>query len=149
MKIRGFFGSFDAPYIRATLVCEKLDMEFEIKFLVDTGAYNTILSEFDASGIGLEYSTLEKSKDKVMGFGGEVETYTLPDVSLIFLSDEGQHVENISGMLVTKHEIKDEETKRKIECIPSVLGRNILNKYTMVVNKQNSQVVITDKNVVI
>ena len=61
MRIEGYFGRFGAPYIEAALICEKFGIKKSIKFLVDSGASRTTISENDAIRMGIDYSKLEKT----------------------------------------------------------------------------------------
>jgi hypothetical protein len=49
-------------------------------------------------------------------------------------------VEIREEIFVLKHKIRDERIKR----IPSLLGRDILNKYQLFLDKKSNKVIITD-----
>jgi len=148
VKIRGYWGELDAPVILAELVCEKLGIKSLIEFLVDTGSSKTIIMGNDFIRLGLRYSQLQKSEKKSVGIGGAVETYFLPDVKLVFATEDGStHTEIPKRVFILKHELKSEENEEMIKKIPSLLGRDILDKYTLVVSKKKKLVLITDKEV--
>ena len=93
MKIKGFFGNIDVPYIRAELICECLNIKEHIDFLLDTGASNVIISDRDADYLRIDYSKIKKLEKGIFGIGGEVDTYLLNNIKLIFKTIEGTHTE--------------------------------------------------------
>jgi len=48
MKIKGYFGRFDAPFVKVRLVCAKFAIDSSIKLLIDTGASETVINDNDA-----------------------------------------------------------------------------------------------------
>jgi len=82
-------------------------------------------------------------REGMLGIGGLVDTYVLKDVKLTFRREEGRsHVENFERIYVLKHAVLDERIMR----IPSILGRDILNKHALVYDKRNEMAHITDEN---
>jgi len=145
MWIRGYWGELDAPMVLAFLVCEKLGIRSTIKFLVDTGSSKTIILDKDAERLNLDFSGLGKVGKKSVGVGGIVDTYFIPGIKLLFLADRGIHTETIDRVFAIKHEFEDKKTAEKMKKIPSLLGRDILDKYTLVISKKKKLVLITDK----
>jgi hypothetical protein len=79
----------------------------------------------------------------MLGIGGAVDTYAMKNVKLTFRRENGKsHVENMERIYVLKHTVLDERIMR----IPSILGRDILNKYAFVYNKRHETAYITDEN---
>ncbi len=147
MKIKGFFGNFDAPYIRAELICESLNIKEHIDFLVDTGASNIIISDKDADYLKIDYNRIEKLERGIFGIGGEVDTYLLKNVKLIFKTIDGMHTEKLEEIFVTKHQPKTIAEEKRIKCIPSILGRNLLYKYILIIDHSLGEILLTDKRV--
>lgn len=128
MEIRGFFRKEDnAAYVIATFLSIEFNIHSPVRFLIDTGASRTIISDMDAIKLGIDYSLLPRFKVGTAGIGGVVDTYFIQNVKLIFKTQEGAHVEKMDKIFVLKHEIRTERIKR----IPSLLGRDILNKYQL------------------
>lgn len=81
--IRGFFEG-GAPFVLAFLRCEKFGIFAPLKLLIDTGASRTVIMDRDVIRLGLKYEQLERLEEKVVGVGGEVETYVLRRAGLLF-----------------------------------------------------------------
>lgn len=143
MRIKGFIkgGRFGSAHIIAILIIKDLDIKSPIEFLLDTGAARTVILDRDAIRLGIDYSRLEKHREGTLGIGGVVETYIIKNIELIFVTEEGRHhKERLNTIYVLKHETLNEKILR----IPSVLGRDVLNKYKLVLYGQKGIVIITD-----
>ncbi len=144
MRIPCFFkpGIFEAAYVVAVLESNALGMCETIEFLVDTGASRTTICDKDAIRLGIDFGKLEKLGEGMLGIGGVVDTYVLKDVKLVFRrEDEKGHVQNFERIYVLKHAALDERIMR----IPSILGRDILNKYALIYDKRHEKAYITDE----
>ena len=144
MRIPCFFklGPFEAAYVVAVLESKPLNLHETVEFLVDTGASRTTICDKDAIRLGIDFARLEKLSEGMLGIGGMVNTYVLNDVKLIFRrEDEKDHIENFKKIYVLKHTLLDERIMR----IPSILGRDMLNKYALVYDKRHEKVYITDE----
>jgi len=145
LKIPCFFkpGIFEAAYVVAVLESEALGMRETVEFLVDTGASRTTICDKDAVRLGINFGRLERLSEGMLGIGGMVDTYVLRDVKLTFRrEDEESHVENFDRIYVLKHAVLDERIMR----IPSILGRDMLNKYALLYDKRNEIAHITNEN---
>ncbi len=141
MEIRGFFRKEDnAAYVIATLLSKELNIHSPVRFLIDTGASRTIISDMDAIKLGIDHSLLRRFKAGTAGIGGVVDSYFIQNVKLIFKTQEGAHVEKMEEIFVLKHKIRDERIKR----IPSLLGRDILNRYQLLLDRRSNKVIVTD-----
>ncbi|MDH5782239.1 MAG: retroviral-like aspartic protease family protein [Candidatus Bathyarchaeota archaeon] len=144
MRIPCFFkpGIFEAAYVVAVLESDALGMRETIELLVDTGASRTTICDKDAIRLGIDFGKLEKLGEGMLGIGGSVDTYVLKDVKLVFRrEDEKGYVENFERIYVLKHAVLDERIMR----IPSILGRDILNKYALIYDKKHEKAYITDE----
>lgn len=110
--------------------------------MIDTGATRTTILDKDAITLGIRHLKLPKLGQPLLGIGGLVETYVVRDAALYFRTEEGVgHKEDLTELLAVKHKRVDENIIR----IPSVLGRDILNRYRLVSDKEHGLVVITDE----
>ena len=144
MRIPCFFkpGIFEAACVVAVLESDALGMRETIEFLVDTGASRTTICDKDAIRLGIDFGKLEKLGEGMLGIGGVVDTYVLKDVKLVFRrEDDKSHVQNFERIYILKHAVLDEKIMR----IPSILGRDILNKYALIYDKRHEKAYITDE----
>jgi len=144
LKIPCFFkpGIFEAAYVVAVLESETLGIREIVELLVDTGASRTTICDKDAVRLGIDFGRLERLSDGMLGIDGLVDTYVLKDVKLTFRrEDRKSHVERFDRVYVLKHAVLDERMMR----IPSILGRDMLNKYTLIYSKRYETAHITDE----
>ena len=144
MRIPCFFkpGIFEAAYVVAVLESKALNIHETVELLVDTGASRTTILDKDAIRLGLDFTKLEKLSESMLGIGGLVDTYILKDVKLIFRrEDKKSHTENLERIHVLKHPNLNEKIMR----IPSILGRDILNKHALIYDKRHEKAYITDE----
>jgi hypothetical protein len=113
-----------------------------VEFLVDTGATITTLSDRDVSRLGIDYEMLEKLDEGMLGIGGTVDTYILKDAKLTFhRADKKTHQETLERICILKHAKLNERIMR----IPSILGRDILNKHALIYDKRQEKAYITNE----
>jgi len=145
LRVPCFFkpGIFEAAYVVAVLESATLSIRETLEFLVDTGASRTTICDKDAIRLGIDFGRLERLSEGMLGIGGFVDTYVLRDVKLTFRrEDEDIHVENFDRIYVLKHAVLDERILR----IPSILGRDMLNKHALAYDKKHEMAYITDEN---
>ena len=124
------------------LESKSLHIYATIEFLVDTGATNTTISDRDATRLGIDYNVLEKLASGMLGIGGTVDTYILKDAKLIFhKADKKTHQETLDRICILKHATLNERILR----IPSILGRDILNKHALIYDKRQEKAYITNE----
>ncbi len=138
--ISGFFKN-DAGYINAHIISPSLGIDETIEFLVDTGATRTTLLDKDAIFLGLDYNNLRKHNQNVSGIGGSVETFIIDDATLI-LGSKQIHL----SVFVVRHALGNlnKEDKIKILRIPSLLGRDVINRFRLVFDKQENKIFLED-----
>jgi hypothetical protein len=148
MKIKGFFrADNNAPYVAATLVQDEFQLGKDVWFLVDSGASATIIADKDALSLGIDYSKLQRLQEGMTGIGGTVETFVLPSVKLVFSTEDGSYEEDMEQIYVLRHPITSSIQKARVERIPSLLGRDFLNKYAILMKHSDDVVLITDEDV--
>lgn len=85
----------------------------------------------DANVLNLDYDKLEQG-GSVTGIGGRVNSYYLKDVTITFGDSEPlDHQETLDKILVLRDFSQSEEQRRDLFKIPSVIGMDILRKYTI------------------
>ena len=135
-------GLLEAAYVVAVVSLRQLGIEGVVEFLVDTGASRTTISDKDAIRLGIDYFKLEKLPGGTLGIGGNVDTYVAKGSEVSFKTrDKKYHVEKLDKLYVLRHERVDDNIKR----IPSVLGRDVLNKYLFVYDRRKEKAAITDE----
>ncbi len=78
----------------------------------------------------------------MLGIGGTIDTYILKNAKLTFSKeDEKSHSEAFERLCILKHA----QLNEKILRIPSILGRDILNRYALIYDKRQEHVYITDE----
>jgi len=145
MMIKGFLERrFDppAPFVKAVVVSEGLNMSRIVDFLIDTGASASIIFDKDLRYLKLDVSRLKKAERDVGGVGGLVKTYVIEDAALVFRTLEGAVVEEELNLLVGSHDLRslDTESRRLIMVIPSLLGRDVLRRFRLVYDERSDEV---------
>ncbi len=98
------FGALEGAYVRAILESESLHVSANVRFLVDTGAIRTTVSDRDAIRLGIDYTALEKVDQGMLGVGGPVDTYTLGDARLVFnQTTRKKHTEPLECVYVSSN----------------------------------------------
>ena len=125
MLVGRFEGVSRRPYLRGHLLIPRLHIDAVIWFCVDTGADNTTLMPGDGNNIGVDYSILNKS-DQSMGISGAIDSYK--ERAILAVTDQGSIIHGYDiGLTI----IGPDPEKPGINRLPSLLGRDILNRWTM------------------
>jgi hypothetical protein len=143
MKIFGYWGRFDAPYVKVRFVCKRFGIDRKIRFLIDLGASSTIISEKDAEKLKIDYTSLQKLPKGMAGIGGRAKTYFMDGVDLYFESDRGLYRPNKNHIFVIKNAAKRDLKIKQL--IPSLLGRDFLNQMALLTDHRQDLVLITDE----
>jgi len=146
MKIKGLWGEFDAPYVQALFNCSKLNLREYIEFLIDSGASRTTILDNDAVRLGINLDQLEMSKEGTIGIGGMVDTYIIHQATMVFRTSTGIHEESFDRLFILKHKPRSTKEEDRIKRIPSLLGRDFINRYSLLLNKAKNIVVISDED---
>lgn len=131
MVIKGVFID-GCGFIEARLVSKSLSIDKKVTFLVDTGASRTTLLDKDALRLRLRYDKLFKSKSSLIGIGGTISCFIITDSTLIFRSSKGD-INVTLPVSVAKHPLEhmDAHLKTQILRLPSLLGRDVINRYKL------------------
>ncbi|MGB9717821.1 MAG: hypothetical protein ACPL4E_05200 [Thermoproteota archaeon] len=145
MRIKGFLErKFDppAPFVKAILVSEELNLSKLVDFHIDTGASASIILDKDLRYLKLDVTKLRRAERNVGGIGGMIETYIIKDANLMFRVDDGSLCKEQIKMLVGRHDLMslDAESKKLIMVMPSLLGRDVLRRYKLIYNERSNEV---------
>lgn len=138
MIIQGYFIG-DAPYFPTHLglgECEAM-----VRLLADTGASRTTLLDRDVRMLGLSSETLAPAPLPTVGIGGSVRSFVVPDAEITFASDEGNFMLQ-QELWVVQHDLDrlpPEEVARILR-LPSVMGRDLINRFRFTCDYQAGQV---------
>jgi len=133
LRIYGGRGRGKLGYINIYLMCSNPEIHDPVRFYADTGASRTTIADRDAIRLGLNYQELEESERPVVGIGcKKVKNYFLRDVLLVFrISRNSYYIEKLPTVTVLKNEPHNEEERRLVDQLPSLLGVDVLEKYTV------------------
>jgi hypothetical protein len=138
MIIPGYFIG-NAPYFPVRL--SRGEFEGTVRLLADTGASRTTLLDRDLRLLGLPSDALTPAPLPTVGIGGSVRSFVLHDVEITLASDEGDFVLR-QDLWVAQHDLDrlpPEEVARILR-LPSVLGRDIINRFRFTCDYQVGQV---------
>jgi hypothetical protein len=109
--------------------------------LADTGASRTILLDRDVRSLRIPAGSLEPSSLAIVGIGGSVRSFLIPAVDVTWASDEGDVTErlNLSAAQHDLDRLPPEEASRILR-LPSVLGRDLLNRFRFVCDYRSGTV---------
>jgi len=138
--IRGFFRG-DAGYINVHIISSSVGIDETVEFLIDTGASRTTLLDKDAIFLDLNYDDLKKHSQNVSGIGGSVETFIIEDSTLL-LGPEEMHV----PIFVLRHDLENlnKEERIKILRMPSLLGRDVINRFKLIFDLEQDEIIFED-----
>ena len=122
-----------APYVQAVVLCPKLSVAGNVRFLVDTGADITSLSPGDTEIMGFTEESLKGgTKYEVRGLGNKPTSFYRVESLITF----GAPVSNTYVWLthVLVYDIWGQDLGNAARQIPSLLGRDFLNHCQIVAN---------------
>lgn len=128
MKIAGYINYGyrpPAPFITASILLKELNLKARLPLLVDTGASNTIIMWRDVERLGIDVSKL-KAEREFSGIGGLIQAKPILS-TLIFKSENGQLIKEEAEA----HVVTSTCPHPRLKLLPSILGRNIINRYTL------------------
>ena len=108
------------PYLEGRLVIPSQGLATNISFLVDAGADQTVLMPADAAKIGLSLANLTNASLS-LGVGGYARDFVEP-ANVTFLGTSG-------NLYIYQIDIRISEAAPAIMGVPSLLGRNILDRW--------------------
>ena len=146
MAIEGYYqsrgGGLAGPYVRAFVMFPRLYVGNSIEFLIDTGAESTTLHTADIELIQVDYRHLRRnSRMTGFGIGGRVRYYREPAV-VVFRDSEGG-TRTFAVELGVSERTRDRERRG----LPSLLGRDFLNRCRVFLDSELNIVQLEPRNV--
>jgi hypothetical protein len=128
--LRGRFGdTTTSPFIEASVHFPRLQLWGYVSFLADTGASGTVLMPLDSKKLAINFNQLKNRKSS-RTVGGPADGYMERGV-LGFLDE---HIHKIYAYEI---EIQIFTPTRDNATLPSLLGRDVLNQWRVVIDFQN------------
>jgi dUTP pyrophosphatase len=134
MRITGYFGKHGAPAVNARLGRRDGKEPIEVSFILDTGSYRSLVGLHEIHQLGVSVHELRRSVGRAVGLGGSSQFYHLQNVEITFETDEGPHTEFLAEVLTSISPATGEHRKRPR--IHSLLGRDILDRYALLIDKR-------------
>ncbi|MHB1830068.1 MAG: retroviral-like aspartic protease family protein [Candidatus Micrarchaeaceae archaeon] len=120
----------------------ELGIRQNIEFLIDTGAARTVIMEKDAEKLAIDFNSLSKSTIGLIGIGGAIETYDAKNASLHFAIKPGEdYAIKMDSIRIARVPKRAATTPS----MPSMIGRDILNRYKLEYDKRHDSVFIADE----
>jgi len=121
--LRGRFGNTSGrPYLEGRLILPRLRVQGDISFIVDTGADNTVLMPLDGIRLGVDYSKLSGGT-AIVGVGGYAHMFQESGAAIFLERSNMLHIYFI--------EVRIASHTPEIADIPSLLGRDVLDRWRM------------------
>lgn len=143
MIIQGNFIG-DVPYFVVHI--ESSYFHGDVRFLADTGASITTLLDRDYLLLRIPFTALEPLMLPVVGIGGSVRSFTIKNVKFTFNSDNGPYIIQ-QDLCIALHDLEKlpaPEASRLMR-LPSVLGRDILNRFNLSYNYKTGIIQLEDR----
>lgn len=138
MRIRGYINHGyrpPAPFVAVTASLHELNIEAKLPVLLDTGASSTIILWRDVERLKINTTLIRRRDKEFTGLGGL--TKAKPTATTIgFTSETGQLSEEKAEVFI----ISSPCPNRKLKLLPSILGRDILNKYNLTYSSRINKV---------
>lgn len=125
MLIGRYGDTTGRPFMAAYVMIPRLGVSGLVSFLMDTGADQTVLMPSDVRRLGIAYDELDKATE-TFGVGGKSSDYTEPG-ACILQDDRVLHVYNVDFVLMRR--------RRALETFPSLLGRNVMDRWRVVFDR--------------
>lgn len=111
--------------------------------LADTGAARTTLLDRDLRVLSIPLDALEPAPVPIIGIGGTVRSFVLRGVELTLASDEGDLVLR-QDLWAVQHDFErlpPDEVARILR-LPSILGRDLINRFRFTGDYQTGRVLL-------
>ncbi len=144
MAIQGYYLSRSNPlsplYVETTVRLTRLGVQDTVDFLIDTGADMTCLHPQDAARLGVSYDRIQPMGSVTsVGVGGPLEYYR-EEATLIFRDQDDTELLFYCHIHISLSPAVAE--------LPSLLGRDFLNRCSLLADNPENQVLITPANTI-
>ena len=134
MVTTGFFDRFGRPTVEVRVSLASLNLDGMVQFIVDTGA-QTLIGYEDAVDLGVDFKQYDQdSAVASVGVGGSLRVY--PEDGRLTFRDAGDNHHPFDITLGVAERNPD-------GWIPSLLGRDILRWFRVVVSEPENEVTLT------
>jgi hypothetical protein len=130
------------PELYAQVRCKSPFFRGYIEFAIDTGSPFTILNQADMVKLNIPYKRLSKHSKPITIASFVGEPYVLRDMAIMPYQSGGL-VETLEQVFVI---LPPEELGREIP-MPSILGRDFLNHFTLIFERNQGRIVFTDEDI--
>ena len=114
-----------APFVAVAILLRQLSMRARLPLLLDTGASNTMILWGDIERLGIDVSEMKPERE-FSGLGGLIGAKAVT-CTVSLRSDKGELIEED----VEVHIVTSACPHPKLKVLPSILGRDVINKYTL------------------
>lgn len=131
--LKGRFGNTSGrPYLEGRLYVKRLNIRADVSFLVDTGSDVTCLHPIDGIRVNLDYSQLTGDSESI-GTSGLSHSFV---ESAFVVFSEPKHF-----LYVYRINLHIAPVDPEIMTLPSILGRDILDRWRMTYSPQKNNLV--------
>jgi len=128
----GRFGETTGrPYLEGRLVLPRVNLSFDLSFLVDTAADSTVLMPDDGIRAGLDYGTLSERRP-VANRGGSVQSFVEQALVLFSIPGERLYLHRIALLVFP--------AAPDLQGAPSLLGRDVLDRWRMIYSPMEKRI---------
>jgi predicted aspartyl protease len=126
-------GSFSEgsgrPLVEGKIILPRLAIEGDVSFLMDTGADSSVLMPSDAKNLGIPYDLLEGNRE-CGGIGGTVHSFV--ERAILVFSHPNRTLYGYDLEIdIMPYDVEVEE-------VPSLLGRDVLDRWRIVYDPQGA-----------
>ena len=112
-----------------------LNLGGEIRFVVDTGADRTLIGYDDAKRLGVDYRRYRPEDSvRTLGIAGSLRTYDEEGWLVLRSVDDGEHTFGVALSVAEKN---------PDGWVPSLLGRDILDRFDLFVSRRRNVLTLT------
>lgn len=138
MKIRGYIDyryPAPAPFIRALVLFRELRIEAALSLIIDTGASNTLILWKDILRLAVDPLRVIGEEREFVGIGGAIRSKQTRAI-VEFTAEHNEVVKEETQIFITSSPCPHP----RLMLLPSILGRDILNKYGLIYKLRTNEV---------
>jgi hypothetical protein len=124
----------EPPFVVARAFCPRTGSEVSANLIVDTGAFDLLLSMDTATKLGADRSDLVPSRLMVQGVGGRISPSEMQDVALVFECEGRQTWDVFMHRVKVMTDQGHRQAKSGSTPAPNLLGRAFMEEHRMVLH---------------